>query len=43
MRKKDLEITDIAKIIHIIKKCDVCRLGISDAGISLYDPLKFRL
>jgi len=30
MRRKDKEITDIGEKIEIIKKCKVCRIGLSE-------------
>ena len=41
MRRKDREITDIAEIIGVMKKCDVCRLGLNDNGYPYILPLNF--
>jgi len=41
MRKKDREITDIKEIINIIKKCQVCRIGIFDDEYPYIIPLNF--
>jgi nitroimidazol reductase NimA-like FMN-containing flavoprotein (pyridoxamine 5'-phosphate oxidase superfamily) len=41
MRRKDKEIVDIEDIIKIIKKCDVCRLGIFDDEYPYIIPLNF--
>lgn len=41
MRRKDKEVVDIEDIIKIIKKCDVCRLGIFDDEYPYIIPLNF--
>jgi hypothetical protein len=41
MRRKDREITEIDKLLEIIKKCKVCRLGLSDNGLPYIVPLNF--
>ena len=41
MRRSDREISDKTKIIKIIEKCDVCRLGLSDDNIPYVVPLNF--
>lgn len=41
MRKKDQEITDMKEIIDIVKKCDVCRIGIFDSEYPYIIPLNF--
>ena len=41
MRRKDREITDISEIIDVMKKCDVCRLGLNDNGFPYILPLNF--
>ena len=41
MRRKDRQITDINKIIKIIEKCDVCRLGLFDDEYPYIIPLNF--
>ncbi len=41
MRRKDREITDRLKIIDIIEKCDVCRLGLSMNNEPYIVPMNF--
>ncbi len=42
MRRHDREITDLDAIIEVMKKCDVCRLALNDAGGYPYIlPLNF--
>jgi len=41
MRRKDREITDLNKIIEIIKKCDVCSLAMFDDEYPYVIPLNF--
>lgn len=41
MLRKDREITDIKKIIEIIEKCDVCRIGLTDGKTPYVVPLNF--
>ena len=41
MRRKDKEITDINDIIAIIRKCKVCRLGLSENNIPYVVPLNY--
>ena len=41
MRRKDREIRDFKEIIHIIEKCDVCRLAIQDEPYPYIVPLNF--
>lgn len=41
MRRKDREITEFTKIIDIIDKCDVCRLGLIDDGEAYIVPMNF--
>ena len=43
MRRKDREITDIAEIIDVMNKCNVCRLGLNDNGYPYILPLNFGL
>ncbi|MGP1569627.1 MAG: pyridoxamine 5'-phosphate oxidase family protein [Eubacteriales bacterium] len=41
MRRKDRQITDKQEIIEIIKKCQICRLGLNDNGYPYILPLNF--
>lgn len=41
MRRKDREVTDFEEIIEIIRKCDVCRLGLQDEEAPYIVPLNF--
>lgn len=41
MRRKDREITDSAEIIEIIRKCEVCRLGLSRDNQPYVVPVNF--
>lgn len=41
MRRTDREVTDRNEIISIIKKCDVCRLGLNDKDVPYILPLNF--
>lgn len=41
MRRKDREITEIEKIVEIMKKCDVCRLALFDEEYPYIVPLNF--
>ena len=41
MRRSDREITDKAKIIEIIEKCDVCRLALADGNIPYVVPMNY--
>ena len=41
MRRSDREVTDISEIIEIIKKCDVCRLALSENNIPYIVPINF--
>jgi uncharacterized protein len=41
MRRKDREITDRGAIDDIIRRCLVCRLGLSDGGQPYVIPLSF--
>lgn len=41
MRRKDREITEIEKIVDIMKKCDVCRLALFDEEYPYIVPLNF--
>ena len=41
MRRSDREIKDVPDIIGVIKKCDVCRLGLCDGDMPYVVPLNF--
>lgn len=41
MRKKEKEITEFAGIEEILRKAEVCRLGLSDGGVPYIVPLNF--
>lgn len=41
MRRKDREITDMAKIKEIIGRCDCCRIGFNDNGTVYIVPVNF--
>lgn len=41
MRRKDLEVTDIAEIIDIIDNCTILHLGINDSPAPYIVPLNF--
>jgi len=41
MRRSDREITDINEKLNIIKKCKVCRLGLSENNIPYVIPLNY--
>ena len=41
MRRKDREVTEIDKILAIIDRCKVCRLGLCDNGRAYVIPLNF--
>ena len=41
MRRKDREITDINEKINVIKKCKVCRIGLSENNIPYIIPLNY--
>ncbi len=43
MRRSDREITDLDKIVDIIRKCDVCRLAFFDDDYPYIVPLNFGL
>ena len=43
MRRNDREVTDRQEILHIIKKCDVCRLALNDNGYPYVFPVNFGL
>lgn len=43
MRKKEREVKDINEIVDIIKRCDVCRLGLNDGEYPYIIPLNFGL
>lgn len=41
MRRSEREITDRAEIDSIIRRCQVCRLGLSDEGLPYVVPVSF--
>ncbi len=41
MRRTDREVTDRQEMIAIMKKCDVCRIGLNDEGYPYILPLNF--
>jgi len=41
MRRSDREITDLNEKLNIIKKCKVCRLGLSENNIPYIIPLNY--
>jgi nitroimidazol reductase NimA-like FMN-containing flavoprotein (pyridoxamine 5'-phosphate oxidase superfamily) len=41
MRRKDREITDIHEKVSIIKKCKVCRIGLSENNFPYIVPLNY--
>ena len=41
MRRNDREIRDFTEIVEVIKKCDVCRIALHDAGYPYMIPLNF--
>ncbi len=41
MRRKDREVTDIADILGIIQKCDVCRLALAEDNVPYVVPMNF--
>ena len=41
MRRQEREITDIGEKINIIKKCKVCRVGLSDNNVPYIIPLNY--
>ena len=41
MRRQDREITDINEKINIIKKCKVCRIGLSENNVPYVIPLNY--
>jgi len=41
MRRQDREITDNGEKINIIKKCKVCRVGLSDNNVPYIVPLNY--
>lgn len=41
MRRTDREVKNIEDIIAIIRKCDVCRIALNDAGYPYILPLNF--
>lgn len=43
MRRKDRQITERAELVDVMKRCDVCRLGLNDNGYPYILPLNFGL
>lgn len=41
MRRKDRQVTELADICAIMKRCEVCRLGMSDDGKPYVVPMSF--
>ncbi len=41
MRRSDRQIKDFKEIVEVIKKCDVCRIALNDAGYPYMIPLNF--
>jgi len=41
MRRQDREITDIGEKINVIKKCKVCRIGLSENNVPYIVPLNY--
>jgi len=41
MRRKDKEMTDIDEMVDVIKKCKVCRLGLSENNFPYIIPLNY--
>ena len=41
MRRKDREITGLAEIMEILSRCQVCRLGMCQKGMTYVVPLNF--
>lgn len=41
MRRKDREITELSKILEIVRKCDCCRLGLVDGQEAYIVPMNF--
>lgn len=41
MRRKDREVTDLNKIISIIDKCEIMRIGLADGDFPYIVPLNF--
>ena len=41
MRRKDREVTDIAKIKEIMRNCNACRVGFADGDKVYIVPLSF--
>ena len=41
MRRKDREITGIDELLDIVKKCKVCRIGLSENNIPYVIPLNY--
>lgn len=41
MRRKDLEITGMGEIMSIVRKCEVCRLGLADNNEPYVVPMNY--
>lgn len=41
MRRKDREVTDLSRMLEIMKNCDCCRLGLIDNDEAYIVPLNF--
>jgi nitroimidazol reductase NimA-like FMN-containing flavoprotein (pyridoxamine 5'-phosphate oxidase superfamily) len=41
MRRKDREIIDINEKINVIKKCKICRIGLSENNVPYVIPLNY--
>ena len=41
VRRSDRQIKDFKEIVEVIKKCDVCRIALNDAGYPYMIPLNF--
>lgn len=41
MRRKDREVTELSKIVEIVERCDIVRLGMVDNGQPYIVPLNF--
>ncbi|WP_322168974.1 pyridoxamine 5'-phosphate oxidase family protein [Acutalibacter caecimuris] len=41
MRRKDREVTDRGEVMGIIRRCQVCRLGLCDRGTPYVVPMNF--
>jgi len=41
MRRKDKEITDIDEKINVVKKCKICRIGLSENNVPYIVPMNY--